>query len=93
MGQYKCKLPFQEFSLLAKCPSQETSQFLIRQLLREGNDNRAFRLAAFRALLKMGNPYYDQAAEYVKNNGSAEIQKEFLDRQDFYNDPNNRENL
>lgn len=82
-------IAFQEFSLLAKCPSHEAAQFLSDQLIIEGKENKIPRLAAFRALQTMGNPYYGQAAEYVKNNGSAEIQKEFLDRQNFYNDPNN----
>lgn len=74
------ELTIQEFSLLAKFPSEEVAQFLTEQLMKEGKDNHAriFRYAAFRALKKMDNLYYDKAAEYVKNHGSPEIIEELL---------------
>jgi hypothetical protein len=82
-------IAFQEFSLLAKVPSQETATFLEEQLIKEGKENRILRLAAFVALKKMGDSYLDRAAEYVKENGNVELQKEFLGNQNYYNDPNN----
>jgi hypothetical protein len=39
---------------------------------------------AFYALKKMGNSFYDEAAEYVKKHGSPEIKKELLERENFY---------
>lgn len=72
-------IAFSEFSLLAKVPSRETSLFLTEHLMKEGKENVYNRLGAYTALKEMGEPYYSQAAEYVKNNGSPSIKSEFLD--------------
>jgi len=75
------ELSIEEFLLLAKFPSKEAALFLTEQLMKEGKGNhmRIFRFAAFIALKKMGNSFYDEAAEYVNNHGSPEIKKEFLE--------------
>ena len=71
----------QRFTLLAKFPSEEAALFLTEQLMKEGKERRIliFRLMAFKALKKMGDSYYDEAAEYVNKHGSPEIKKELLD--------------
>ena len=73
----------QIFILLAKFPSEESALFLTEQLMKEGKETRirVFRYAAFRALKEMGDSYYDEAAEYVKNHASPEIKEEFLERE------------
>jgi len=78
----------QRFTLLAKFPSEEAAQFLTEQLMKEGRETnvRIFRYAAFEALKEMGDSYYDKAAEYVKNHGSPEIKKEFLERENSWVD-------
>ncbi len=70
-----------EISLLAKFPSKEAASFLTEQLMKEGKENRIslFRYLAFRALKKMGDSFYDEAAEYVNTHGSSEIKKELMD--------------
>lgn len=70
-----------EISLLAKFPSEEAASFLTDLLMKEGKEDhiRIFGYAAFRALKEMGDSYYDKAAVYVKNHGSPEIQKEFME--------------
>jgi len=73
-----------EFHLLAKFPSEEAALFLTEQLMREGIENYLFRNLAFYALKKMGNPFYDEAAEYVKKHASPEVKKELLEREIFY---------
>jgi len=82
------ELFIKKFTLLAKFPSEEAALFLTEQLIKEGKENYLYRNFAFNALKKMGNTYYDQAAEYVKNHGSSEIKEEFLEREkswiDFY---------
>ena len=79
-------IAFQEFSLLSKCPSQDAAQFLSEQFMKEGEENKANRYAAFRTLKKMGDPYYAQAVEYVNNHGSSEVKKEFLNNQNYWKD-------
>jgi len=76
----------QRFTLLAKFPSEEAARFLTEQLMKEGKERRIliFRLMAFKALKKMGDSYYDEAAEYVNKHGSSEIKKELLEREKFY---------
>jgi len=76
-------LSIQEYSLLAKAPSEEAALFLTEQLMKEGKERRIliFRLMAFKALKKMGDSYYDQAAEYVNTHGSPEIKKELSERE------------
>jgi len=76
----------QRFTILAKFPSEEAALFLTEQLMKEGKERRIliFRLMAFKALKKMGDSYYDQAAEYVNKHGSSEIKKELLEREIFY---------
>jgi len=72
---------FQQFNLLVRFPSEGTAQFLTEQLMKEGKEKRIrlFRNLALRALKKMGNSFYDEAAEYVNKHGSPEIKKELLD--------------
>ena len=76
----------QRFTILAKFPSEEAALFLTEQLMKEGKERRIliFRLMAFKALKKMGDSYYDQAAQYVNKHGSSEIKKELLERENFY---------
>ncbi|MGB2807349.1 MAG: hypothetical protein WBC22_06400 [Sedimentisphaerales bacterium] len=71
----------QEFSLLAKFPSEEAALFLTEQLMKEGKENYLYRNFAFNALKKMGNSFYDEAAEYINKHGSSEIKKEHLERE------------
>jgi HEAT repeat protein len=73
------ELSFEEMLVLAKFPSKEAAQFLTEQLLKEGKENKVFRVCAFRSLKEMGDSYYDEAAEYVNNHGSPEMKKELLD--------------
>jgi hypothetical protein len=73
-----------EFSLLAKVPSEEAALFLTEQLMSEGKENLYFRYAAFRALKEMGDSYYNEATEYVRNHGSSEIKKELLERENSW---------
>lgn len=77
---------FEQFNLLVRFPSEGTALFLTQQLMKEGKERRIliFRLMAFKALKKMGNSYYDQAAEYVNKHGSSEIKMELLERENFY---------
>lgn len=79
-------LAIAEFSLLAKFPSEEASRFLTEQLMKEGGEreNYLYRNFAFNALKKMGNSYYDQAAEYVNEHGSPEIKKELSQRENSW---------
>jgi hypothetical protein len=72
-----------EFNLLAKFPSEEAALFLTEQLMKEGKENYLFRNLAFYSLKKMGDTYYDQAAEYVKKHGSPELKKELLERESY----------
>jgi HEAT repeat protein len=72
-------LSAQEILLLGRFPSEESAQFLIGQLMKEGKDNRIIRYSAFEALKKMGDLYYDKAAEYVNVHGSPEAKKELPD--------------
>jgi hypothetical protein len=72
-------LSINEFSLLAKFPSEEAALFLTEQLMKEGKENYLYRNFAFNALKEMGNSYYDKAAEYVNKHGSPEIKKELLE--------------
>lgn len=76
----------QDFSLLAKFPSEEAALFLTEKLMKEGKDPiiRAFRYAAFRALKEMGNSFYDEAAEYVNKHGSPEIKEELWEREEAW---------
>ena len=76
----------QRFTILAKFPSEEAALFLTEQLMKEGKEDLIpiFRLMAFKALKKMGDSYYDQAAEYVNKHGSSEIKKELWERENFY---------
>jgi len=69
----------QEFSLLATFPSEEAVVFLTEQLMKEGKDNLHFRYFAFDALKKMGDSFYDEAAEYVNKHSSPEIKREILE--------------
>ncbi|MGB2807977.1 MAG: hypothetical protein WBC22_09560 [Sedimentisphaerales bacterium] len=72
----------QDYSLLAKFPSEEAALFLTEQLMKEGKGLiRAFRYTAFRALKEMGNSFYDEAAEYVNKHGSPEIKEELRKRE------------
>ena len=70
-----------EISLLGKFPSEEAALFLTELLVKKGEEShiRIFRVVAFKALKKMGNSYYDEAAEYVNKHGSPKIKKEFLE--------------
>lgn len=77
-------ISFREFSLLAKFPSQDSVSFLTERLMREGAENKLFRIAAFSALKKMGEPYYSQATEYVKKHGNSEIKNELLERENTW---------
>ena len=79
-------LSIQEFSLLAKAPSEETALFLTEQLMKEGKENYLSRNFAFNALKEMGDSYYDEAAEYVNKHGSPEIKEEFLEREKTWKD-------
>jgi len=72
------ELFIKKFSLFAKFPSKEAALFLTEQLMKEGKENRLYRSFAFRTLKKMGDSYYDEAAEYVNKHGSPEIKKELL---------------
>jgi len=74
-------LSIQEFSLLAKAPSEEAALFLTELLMKEGEENYLYRNFAFNALKEMGDLYYDEAAAYVKNHGSPEINEELLERE------------
>ncbi|MGB2806891.1 MAG: hypothetical protein WBC22_04080 [Sedimentisphaerales bacterium] len=76
----------QDFSLLAKFPSEEAALFLTEKLMKEGKDPviRAFRYTAFRALKEMGNSFYDEAAEYVNKHGSPEIKEELWEREEAW---------
>jgi hypothetical protein len=67
-----------EMLLLGRFPSEDAAQYLTERLVKEGEDNRGIRWSAFIALKKMGDSYYDTAAEYVKEHGSPEIKKELL---------------
>ncbi len=80
------ELSIEEFLLLAKFPSKEAALFLTEQLMKEGKENRIHivRYAAFKALKKMGNSFYDEAADYVKNHGSPEIREELLRWEDSW---------
>ncbi len=82
------ELSFEEMLVLAKFPSKEAAQFLTEQLLKEGKENKVFRVCAFRSLKEMGNSYYDEAADYVKNHGSPEIKKELLDQENYWENTN-----
>ncbi len=87
-------LSIQEFSLLAKAPSEEAARFLTEQLMKEGEENYLYRNFAFNALKEMGDSYYEEAAEYVNKHGSPEIKKELLEREkswvDFFTRIKNR---
>jgi len=74
-------LYIQEFSLLAKAPSEEAALFLTEQLMKEGEENYLYINFAFNALKMMGDSYYDEAAEYVNTHGSPEIKKELSERE------------
>lgn len=76
----------QRFDILAKFPSEETVVFLTEQMMKEGKErhDRSIRFAAFRALKKMGDSYYDKAAEYVNEHGSDEIKKELREQDKAY---------
>jgi len=74
-------LSIQEFSLLAKAPSEEAALFLTEQLMKEGEENYLYRNFAFNALQEMGGSYYDEAAEYVNTHGSCEIKNELSERE------------
>jgi len=78
-----------EFSLLVKFPSEEAAQFLARQLIKEGEEDRirVLRYAAFKALKQMGDSYFNYAADYVNSKGSPEIKEEFLNRENSWIDP------
>jgi len=78
------ELSFEEMLVLAKFPSKEAAQFLTEQLLKEGKENKVFRICAFRSLKEMGNSYYDEAADYVKNHGSPDIKKELLEQENYW---------
>jgi hypothetical protein len=84
------ELFIEEFYLLAKFPSKEAALFLAEQLMKEGKETRIriFRYAAFKALKEMGNSYYNEAADYVKNHGSPEIKEELLDRENYWETTN-----
>jgi hypothetical protein len=69
-------LSFEEMLVLGKFPSKEAARFLTEQLMKEGKENKVFRLCAFKSLKEMGDSYYDEAADYVKNHGSPEIKEE-----------------
>ena len=72
---------FGEILLLAQFPSEEAAGFLTEQLMKEGKENSMIRELAFSMLKQMGDSFYNKAAEYVKNNGSPEIKKELLERE------------
>jgi len=76
----------QDYSLLAKFPSEEAALFLTEKLMKEGKDPviRAHRYTAFRALKEMGNSFYDEAAEYVNKHGSPEIKEELWEREEAW---------
>jgi HEAT repeat protein len=78
------ELSFEEMLVLAKFPSKEAAQFLTEQLLKEGKENKVFRVCAFRSLKEMGNSYYDEAADYVNNHGSPEIKKDLLELENWW---------
>jgi HEAT repeat protein len=75
---------FQGIPLLGRFPDEKAVPYLTEQLAKEGKDNRASRYSAFVALKKMGNSYYDKAAEYVNEHGSPEIKKELLDLENYW---------
>jgi hypothetical protein len=68
-----------KFSLFAKFPCKEAVPFLTEQLMKEGRGNYLVRHFAFTTLKKMGNSFYDEAADYVNNHGSPETKKDLLD--------------
>jgi HEAT repeat protein len=73
-----------EFYLLAKFPSEEAALFLTEQLMKEGKENYLYRNIACNALKRMGDSYYDQAAEYVDKHGSPEIKEELWEREEAW---------
>jgi hypothetical protein len=73
-----------EMLLLGRFPSEDAVPYLTEQLVKEGVDNRVIRWSAFVALKKMGDSYYDKAAEYVNKHGSPDIKKELLDRENYW---------
>jgi hypothetical protein len=81
-------LSFEEMLVLGKFPSKEAARFLTEQLMKEGKENTKFRVCAFGSLKEMGNSYYDEAADYVKNNGSPEIKEELLERENYWRNRN-----
>ncbi|OHB51602.1 MAG: hypothetical protein A2Y12_01795 [Planctomycetes bacterium GWF2_42_9] len=85
-GKGKGNISFREFLLLAKFPSQETALFLQDQLMKEGQENKIYRIAAFSALKKMGEPYFTKVLEYVKNHSTPEMKKELLERENTWLD-------
>jgi hypothetical protein len=80
----------QELSLLAKFPSEEAALFLAEQLMKGGKNKLLFRHFAFKALKKMGDSYYDEAAEYINRHGSPEIKKEFMEHVEAFQLINNK---
>ncbi len=76
-------IPIEGYSLLAKCPSKNTAQFLTEKLMLDGEDRNTLisRLFAFSALKEMGESYYSQAVEYVNEHGSKDIKKKLLEQE------------
>jgi hypothetical protein len=74
------------FSLLVKFPSEEAALFLTELLMKEEKEDRisASKIFAFDALKKMGDSYYDGAAEYVNKHGSPETKKELLELEEAF---------
>jgi hypothetical protein len=81
-GRKDSELSIEEVSLLAKFPSKEAASFLTGLFMKEGDEEntRLFRVLAFRSLKEMGDSFFDEAAEYIRNHGSPEIQNEFTER-------------
>ncbi len=80
------ELSLEEIMLLQKFPSKESAHFLTEQIMREGNDvNTAiYKACSFQTLKRMGGSYYDDAADYIRKNGSPEIKEELSQREESW---------